>query len=258
MINELMEIGKSVKEKVDDYLEKKFDEAGKVIKIGADGTPTSNIDLVAENEVFRIVKEKDLPFNVLSEEYGYWERNKTLTLVLDPLDGSFNAERNIPFYSISMAVMERDMFSTKYALVMNLVSGKSYWAEKGKGAYFENRRINTKKGDGEKLSVISLGKNVNERVFDLIKNSRRVRSMGCASLEMLLVAEGVADVFVYDYSKKGVLRIIDIAASSFIVREAGGEVFDADTMEPLNMDLNLLERKNVIAIANREKNPYGV
>ncbi len=258
MIDELREIGKSVKEKVDDYLEENYEDAGKIVKIGADGTPTSKIDLVAEEEVFRIVKIKDLPFNVLSEEYGYWDRKKSQTMVLDPLDGSFNAERNIPFYSISMAIMENDMLSTKYALVMNLVSGKSYWAEKGKGAYFEDRRIHTKRTDDEKLSVISLGRNVNERTFPLIKNSRRVRSMGCASLEMLLVAEGVADVFVYDYSKSGVLRIVDIAASSFIVREAGGEVFDLETMKPLNMNLNLVDRKNVLALGDREKNPYGV
>ncbi len=258
MIDELKEIGKSVKEKVDDYLEKNFDEARRIVKMGADGTPTSNIDLVAEEEVFRIVKDRDLPFNILSEEFGYLDRKKSLTMVLDPIDGSFNAERNIPFYSISMAIMRNDMFSTEYALVMNLVSGKSYWAEKGKGAYFENRKIHTKRKDVEKLSVISLGKNVNERTFSLIKDSRRVRSMGCASLEMLLVAEGVADLFVYDYSKNGVLRIVDIAASSFIVREAGGEVLDLETMKPLNMNLNLMERKNILALGDPENNPYGV
>ncbi len=251
MIQNLKKIAFEVRNSVQEFLDIKFHEAREIIKIGADGTPTSRIDLVAEEQVFKIVKENDLPFNILSEEYGYLNRNYEDTLILDPIDGSFNAEMNIPFYSISMALGKDDLFGIKYALVMNLVSGKSYWAERGKGSYFEDRKLNARSEKKEKLTIISLGKNVPESVFNIIKNSRRVRSLGCASLEMSLVADGTADAFLYYYNKR-VLRIIDIAASTLIVREAGGEVYDLDDFKPLNMPFDLSLKKNVLSTGDIE------
>ena len=252
MIEELTEIANGVKMHVNEFLENKFLDARETVKIGADGTPTSRIDLVAEDQVFEIVKKKDLPLNILSEEYGFLDRNYDYTLVLDPIDGSFNAEMNIPFYSISMSVGKDDLMNLKYALVMNLVSGKKYWAEKGKGAYFEERKLKANSEMSENLNVISLGRNIPDSVCKIIKDSRRIRSLGSASMEMAMVAEGTANAFLYYFSKKEVLRVIDIAASTLIVREAGGEVYDMKDLKPLNMKYDLTLRKNVLASGNPE------
>jgi len=247
MIEKLSEIGKIVRKSVQEFLDNDYMGAREIMKIGADGTPTSKIDLIAEDEVFRFVKEKDLPLNILSEEYGFFDRNYEYTLVLDPIDGSFNAEMNIPFYSISMAIGKKDLMDVKYALVMNLINGKRYWAEKGKGAYFEERKLKAKNNHDEILSVISMGKESSEVIWKIIKNSRRVRSLGCASLEMSLVADGSADIFLYYFTKRNVLRVIDIAASTLIVRESGGEVYDLSDFSPLNMAYDLSLRKNILA-----------
>ncbi len=249
MIEHLKNISMNVKKAVDDFLERDSKSAGEILKIGADGTPTSRLDIVAEDQVFKYVKEEDLPFNILSEEYGYLDRGYGETLIVDPLDGSYNAENNIPFYSISLAVGRNNLGNIRLGFVMNLANGEYFWAERGKGAYAGQNKILRKKRE-ESLGVISLGRNVKDYVFSVIKNTRRIRSMGCASLEMIMVAEGTADFFIYDYGKKGVLRIIDIGASTLIVRETGGKVLDADTLTDLQMNLDLMERRNVIAVSD--------
>ncbi|MGC9204142.1 MAG: inositol monophosphatase family protein [Thermoplasmata archaeon] len=251
MIDHLKRISFNVKKSVDEFLENNPGGAGETIKIGADGTPTSRLDLVAEDDVFRYVKDNDLPLNILSEEYGYLDRGYEDTLVLDPLDGSYNAENNIPFYSISMAIGRENLSGIEKAFVLNLASGRYYWAEKGKGAFFMEERIKKRK-KRETLGVVSLGKNVKDYVFRGIEGTRRIRSMGCASLEMIMVAEGIADFFIYDYRGKSVLRIVDIAASTLIVRESGGFVLDAETFLPLEMPFSLSERRNIIAYSDPE------
>ena len=246
MKDELKKISLNVKKAVDEELEKNYESVGEILKIGADGTPTSRLDLVAENQVFEYVEDHDLPFNILSEEYGFLNRGYDETLVVDPLDGSYNAENNIPIYSISLAIGKKTLNDIRFGFVMNLANGKYYWAEKGKGSFFEERRMLRKKRN-EKLGVISIGKNVKNYVFEIMKNVSRIRSLGCASLEMIMVAEGNADFFIYDYEKKGVLRIIDIGASTLIVRENGGKVIDSNNFSDLEMDFDLMQRRNIIA-----------
>jgi fructose-1,6-bisphosphatase/inositol monophosphatase family enzyme len=250
MIKDLTNIGNEVRNATLEFLERDYEHSGDIVKMGADGTPTSRIDLVAEQEVFKYVQEKDLPVNILSEEYGYLDRKYSETLVVDPVDGTYNAEHNIPYFSISMAIAKTDLISVTEGLVMNLVTGKSYWAEKGKGAYFEKRKLNVKKNNGELLFVANIGNQVSEEIYNIIKYGRRVRAMGCSSLEMIMVAEGTADMFIYDNYPYRILRIIDIAASSLIVRESGGEVFDG-IGNIMNMNFDLKERKNAIAVSNK-------
>ncbi|MFP3255359.1 MAG: inositol monophosphatase family protein [Thermoplasmata archaeon] len=251
MIDHLKKISLDVKRAVDEFMENSPEISGEIIKIGADGTPTSRLDIVAEDVVFKYVEENDLPLNILSEEYGFLARGYDKTLVLDPLDGSYNAENNIPFYSISMAIGRKSLSDVEEGFVMNLASGRYYWAIKGSGAFFMEKRIRRMERK-EALGVISLGKNVRDYVFNAIKETRRIRSMGCASLEMIMVAEGNADYFIYDYKNRNVLRIIDIAASTLIVRESGGYVFDLDTFSDLDMPFDLKERRNIVAFSKIE------
>jgi fructose-1,6-bisphosphatase/inositol monophosphatase family enzyme len=251
MIKDLINIANEARNATLEFLEKDFEHSGDIVKIGAYGTHTSRIDIVAEQEVFKYVQEKDIPINILSEEFGYLERGYSATLVVDPIDGTYNAEHNIPYFSISLAILKKDLLSASEAVLMNMINGKCYFAEKGKGAYFENRKLSVKKKNGDLLFVANIGNQVPDNIYNIIKHGRRVRAMGCASLEMTMVAEGTADLFIYNNFPHPILRIIDIAASSFIVREAGGEVFD-DSGEIMNMGFDLKERKNAIAVGNIE------
>ena len=99
----------------------------------------------------------------------------------------------------------------------------------------------------ELLSSITLGKNFDELTLSLAKNGV-VRSLGSASLEMCMVAIGALDFYVVG---KEYLRVTDIAASTLIMREAGGIVTDIRG-EQLDMPLNLDDRTSVIAACNEE------
>jgi fructose-1,6-bisphosphatase/inositol monophosphatase family enzyme len=92
-----------------------------------------------------------------------------------------------------------------------------------------------------------LGRFVHPRTFELVKHSSRVRAIGCASLEMTLVAQGRFDAYYFDAEEreKGI-RIIDIAASALILREAGGEIVDLED-RALDMPFDLKARSNFLA-----------
>lgn len=245
-IENLQKMADDAQKRILEVIEKYGERASETVKIGAYGSPSSRVDVEAEKIIVDFVKEKELPLNIFSEEIGYVNRGHGLTLIVDPLDGSYNAENNIPFYSVSLAISEGDLESVKYALVRDVHTGKDYRAVKGEGAYLGDEKIHVK-GD-KNLFIIYLGKKAHESAFKLASKARRIRSFGSASLELCMVAQGIADLFLYRFSSGGALRIVDIAAAYLIVKEAGGLVLD-ENLHELNMKMNTKERKNVVAVA---------
>ncbi len=245
----LKKLADAAQQRIREILERYGEKAAEIVKVGAYGAPSSRVDVEAENEVVRFVKENDLPFNIFSEELGYLDRGYEDTLIMDPLDGSYNAENGISFYAVSLALSRGDLRSVRYGLVRDVPHNRDYWAIKGQGAYLNGERLRTK--GNKSLFIVYLGKKADPRAFEIAKKARRVRNLGSASLEMCMVAEGIADLFLYEFYGGGALRIVDIAASTLIVNEAGGLVLD-ENLKPLNMHLDFGERKNVIAVARRE------
>jgi fructose-1,6-bisphosphatase/inositol monophosphatase family enzyme len=226
---------------------------GAEVGIGASGSPTSKIDKFAEDIIIDIVKKKKMHFNILSEEAGLIDLGGDRTLVVDPVDGTANFHAKIPFYSISLAVGSAKMSDVTHGLVRNLVSGDIYYAEKGGGATMNGSKIKTRRFDRPtSLFLVYVGNNTDPATWKVIEKPRRLRSLGCASLEMCHVARGKADGFYFnctDFSKK--MRVVDIAASALILREAGGEVFDM-TGKILDMKFSLDDRANFIALGDRD------
>ncbi|UCG70430.1 MAG: sugar kinase, partial [Thermoplasmata archaeon] len=220
---------------------------------GADGTPTKLVDDVAEQVCLKVLAEQEESVNILSEEAGFMDNQAEWTLVVDPIDGTHNAIRGIPFYSISLALGKSRLSDVKFGLVRNLVTGDTYRAEKGKGAYLNDRPINTKPFDEEdSMFALYVGIRATQRTYNIAKLPRRARGLGCASLEMCLVAQGAFDVYFLNYEpSKYAMRIVDIAASTLILREAGGEVFN-DTYDILDMSFDLKSRANVIAVGDKK------
>lgn len=244
----LYEIADNVERKIKTSENKNL---GKDLGMGADGTPTKFIDDEAEKTVLDILEEKGNPMNILSEECGYVDNEAHFTLVMDPIDGTHNAIRGIPFYSISLAVGQKKLSDVKYGLVRNLVSGDTFWSEKGKGAFLNNKTLKVKPFEPkDSLYSIYVGRRATPRTYRVANIPRRARALGCASLEMCLVATGAFDVYFLNYHPSMyAMRVIDIAASTLILREAGGEVFN-DTYDILEMDFELTGRTNVIAVGD--------
>ena len=228
-------------------------DRGKEIALGADGTPTSSLDKLAEDAILEVVMERDLPFNILSEEAGMINRGKDRTLVIDPIDGTQNAIMGVPFYSVSLALGTKSMKDVEVALVQNLVTGDTYYAEKGMGAYLNGARIRVRSCSPQDIMFLMyMGLYSAPETFQIMKRARRSRALGCASLEMCLVAEGRADAYYINcdvYEKA--IRVVDIAASALVLREAGGEIVSLDGRS-LDMGFNLKERSNYLAYGDEK------
>ncbi len=218
------------------------------IGIGADGTPTKYIDKLAEDLALKHLTKAKVSVNVLSEEAGFLDNDAEYTFVLDPVDGTRNACRGIPFYTVSLAIGKKTLDDVTYGIVKNIPTGDLFLAEKGRGTYYDNNRIAIPEiPANELLSSLSLGKTFDELTLSLAQREK-VRSLGSASLEMCMVARGALDVYVVGHAY---LRVTDIAASTLIVREAGGIVVDS-TGKRLDMPLTLDERTGVIAAGTNE------
>lgn len=223
-----------------------FHKFGVNIGIGADGTPTKYIDKLAEDVAINFIKKSEIPVNILTEEAGFLDFGGTYTFVLDPIDGTRNACRGIPFYSISLAVGRSTLSDVEYGIVKNIPTGDVFIAEKGRGTYLNNNHIFAPDcPHNEVLSSLMLGKNTNDFIFPFVTKDN-VRSLGAASLEMCMVARGALDFYI---AGNEYLRVTDIAASTLIVKEAGGVVANIHG-ETFDMPLTLEERTSVIAACN--------
>lgn len=220
-----------------------FYKLGKTVGIGADGSPTSFIDQLAEDVAIRILEKSEVKVNLLSEEKGFVDFGGTYVFVLDPVDGTRNAYRGIPFYSVSLAIGTSKISDIEYGVVKNIPTGDVFTAEKHEGSFLNNTRIRAcDMPSAEMLSSISLGKIYTPRA-GLLSKKGNVRSFGSASLEMCLVAISALD---YYFVGRDILRIVDIAAATLIVREAGGFV-KTITGDDLDMEFDLIGRTSVLA-----------
>ena len=217
---------------------------GDELGLGADGTPTKLVDDIAEQEILRVLRDRKPGLNLLSEEAGYVDMKGDRVLVVDPIDGTTNAARGIPFYCVSLAVGRKNLSEVDVGLVVNLATGDHYEAIKGSGARLNGRPIRVApEGDG-----LVVGMGLQKGARDEVEGVRGiVRSFGASALEMCLVASGGFDVYHY---RKPILRIIDVAASTLIVREAGGVVLDRTGAE-LDLPLSLVPRFGLTAASTR-------
>ncbi|WGI17368.1 inositol monophosphatase family protein [Methanonatronarchaeum sp. AMET-Sl] len=194
-------------------------KASKTVSIGADGKPTKKIDLVAEKTAINYLSNKNI--QLITEETGVHNFGKPeYTVILDPIDGTYNATNKIPFYSTSIAIADKKIKKIKYGYVKNLENGNTYTSN-GHTTKYNNQKITT--SDTEKLKNSSISYYGYQKTHRLEKERlneqvHRVRTLGCISLEMCYVAAGKLDAFI-DIRGAG---STDIAAGSIIIKGAGG------------------------------------
>ncbi|HDQ16075.1 MAG TPA: inositol monophosphatase [Bacteroidetes bacterium] len=233
----------NVARKIKNASKTEFNKFGKNMGLGADGTVTKYVDKLAEETAINVIEKSKTKVNILSEEIGYIDNDSEYTFVLDPLDGTRNAYRGITFYSVSLAIGKSRISDVEYGIVKNIPTGDVFLAEKRHGAFMNGKRIGIPEiPDKEPLSSLALGKNYDKTTLRLARKDK-VRSLGSSSLEMCMVAIGGLDYFVIG---KEYLRVIDIAASTLILREAGGVVTNIFG-EELDMPFDLNERTSVVA-----------
>ena len=113
---------------------------------GAGGDMSMEIDIIAEKIIINALKQRNVNLLLISEEIGeIYIGDKAIAkesqqkLIVDPIDGSTNSIRGIPFCCISIAYAEGNQLDDiEKAVVLDLTTKDIYWAEKGKGAYFND------------------------------------------------------------------------------------------------------------------------
>lgn len=222
--------------------------AARNVQIGASGTPSAQFDVETERAIVRELDHAPIPLNLVSEEVGnIGRRGAEWTLVVDPVDGSRNASRGIPFYCVSLAIARKGLSGVEMGLVQNIPSGEVYWAERGRGATREGRKIRTRRLNPEEL-VVGAALDYERGLKIPGGDHVHFRDFGSAALEMCLVADGRLDAFI---CIKPYLRIVDVAASALVLREAGGHVWDLKR-KPLNVPFVVSNRFSMVAAGDAQ------
>ena len=131
--------------------------------IGAGGDQMKLVDLTAEKAIVEVLTARGVSFTLVSEESGikeYGADPKACYVTVDPIDGTTNLVRGLPFYCSSIAVSHKPMLSDVYAaLVADLFHGTTYTAAKGKGAFRNGQKITTSAVTSLSEAVVGLDLN---------------------------------------------------------------------------------------------------
>jgi myo-inositol-1(or 4)-monophosphatase len=226
-------------------------DRGRKVGIGAAGDNTIYADKEAEEELLGYLN-RVRGVKILSEEAGEaGDRNGKVLAVVDPLDGSSNFEKGIPFYCTSVAIANgKGLDDLMVGVVRDFVTGDSYAAVKGGGARKNGRAIRTSSTRAASSAVVGVdlsrsSTEMVERLGPLIAGVKRQVHLGANALELCFLAEGKTDAFV---DIRGSIRITDFAGAYLIAREAGA-VFSDEKGDKLNPTFDLEHRFSFVASA---------
>jgi myo-inositol-1(or 4)-monophosphatase len=209
-----------------------------VLRTGEGGDDTTAIDGAVEEAVVARFDAEAGDFTLVSEELGIREGGPTW-VVLDPIDGSINAKRGLPFFALSVAIAEGGtMGDVTFGYVYDFGTGEEWTVERGGGA-----RLNGVPLCGEppkdRIELLALEATrtdlIAENVAPFIGKAHRLRIFGSLALSLCHLADGRLDAVC---SLKGA-RSVDIAAAQLLVRERGYaiDLFETPPFEAAPLDL---------------------
>ena len=214
------------------------------------------IDLVAEKAIIDTLEEHDASCVLISEETGtkkIGDPPHEYYLTTDPIDGTTNALRGIPFIATSIAISSAPFLQdVETALVSDLIHDTSYTATRGKGAFKEDDEIRPSSTSSLEKAIIGVDLKALEtpklvkRLAEVMQKTRHLRHLGANALEVCYVADGTTEAFI---DMRGKLRVTDVAAAYLILKEAGGIMVTPEGKE-VNVQLAPTQRVSFIAAAN--------
>ncbi len=216
-------------------------------------------DLIADELIHQELKTLCTSGVVLSEEraeaHAFGPQPPRYRFVVDPVDGSDNYRRGLPLAAVSIAVLEGDgelaVDAVEHALVGSLDEEEAFLAARRQGAWQGSTRLHTSGVRRIEDAFISCELNhwtPDPRLAGVLRNCRGVRSYGCASRAITLVARGALDAHI-DIRNR--LTPESFLAASLILTEAGGHVCGLDGT-PIGPFRSIRERTVLIAAAGRD------
>jgi myo-inositol-1(or 4)-monophosphatase len=223
-----------------------------VLRLGEGGDDTTAIDEAAELAVVERLTETGESFVLVSEELGTraFGADGPMHVVVDPIDGSVNAKRGIPFFSFSLAIAEGPtMGDVMFGYVYDFGTGEEWTAERGRGARLSGSRLGAV-APKDPVEILAFegttAESVAAEIDGVVGFAQRVRIMGSLALSLCHLAAGRVDAVC---SLKGA-RSVDIAAAQLLVRECGLaiELVADDPFEAAPLDL--VPRSRVVAASS--------
>jgi myo-inositol-1(or 4)-monophosphatase len=230
-----------------------------VVGAGEGGDETTAVDRAAEDAVVErlaALHDSGVDFTLVSEELGervFGDPQAPLRLVLDPIDGSLNAKRGIPFFSVSLAVAEGPaMGDVVFGYVFDFGTEEEWTAERGEGAFLNGERLDGP-GPKEDIEIVSFEATrtdlVAEKAQGMVGIAYRMRIMGSLALSLCHLAAGRVDAVC---SLKPA-RSVDIAAAQLLVRERGLAIHLPQDDSFDGAALDVVARSRVVAAATDER-----
>jgi myo-inositol-1(or 4)-monophosphatase len=205
---------------------------GKSLKIEGKSIPAdfrTKADLESEKAIIKILSKAFPKYNIVSEETGEIDKGSEYTFYVDPLDGTNNFVLGIPYFSISISLVRSGEII--FGVVYNPILNHIYWAEKGKGAFLNGKRIKVNKESDIKNSSVSVvvafscpddyEPKVSSKIFAL--NAKRVLTNWSVALDLCLLAAGKMEAIIIKE-----IHLWDFTAGKLIAKEAGAFVTDFD------------------------------
>ncbi len=214
-----------------------------------DLTPVTQADVECEQKIREIILERFPKHGFYGEETGRIRDDADYLWLVDPIDGTKGFVRQYPFFSTQIALLHRGqiILGVSSGTMMNELA----WAEKGKGAWLNGQRLAVSTIDNPDRAAVSTGNLKSlalsegwSKLGEIVARADRIRGYGDFYHYHLLASGKIEAVIESD------VNILDIAALSIIVVEAGGAVTDLNG-KPIG-----LETRSVLATNEALHNDY--
>lgn len=208
----------------------------------------TDTDLKAEKVITALIKKNFPSHNIIAEEGKYLNTASEYSWVIDPLDGTNNFAFGIPIFCVSIALAKKG--EVILGVIYDSLRDEFFWAEKGRGAYLNQKKISVSRKNSLKESLLITGFYYNRgkemennlKIIKLFFQKKIIglRRLGAAALDLSYVACGRACGF-WEFN----LSSWDFAAGKIIIEEAGGLVTGKKN--------ETLELKNSYVVASNKK-----
>lgn len=185
----------------------------------------TNYDQQSEEMIFSFVSSQFPSHGFLGEEEGMVKQSDVMWIV-DPLDGTFNFAHTIPLFSVSIAVAVHQ--EVVVCCIYLPILGELFWAEKGKGAFLNGKKIHVSTASDLKKAFLAYAfsyqtvDNSNpycKKFLSLLQEQIPFRRFGAASIDLAYIASGRLDGFC-----SMEIQPWDFAAGKLLIEEAQGKV----------------------------------
>ena len=207
-------------------IRKAYGKSKIIMNKGANDCATET-DVQAEHAIIAALQEKEYSF--LGEETGIIDRQSHKKWIVDPLDGTLNFVRGFPFFAVSIALIEDDK-ELVLGVVYDPIADECYWAERGEGAFMNDRKISVSQTSGLESAVLLIDHGKSEKhkkeylrsLHSLMLNQGAdVLRQGATALMLCHMAKGSFDAFLSCGDE-----LYDYAAGLIIAKEAGASISD--------------------------------